>query len=131
MKRAKTFAEIAAEAMAEPQQERVVRPGTFNDHGDFFDLSGNLLARIRGVTPKQAQELVADGATVAFEGCGCGGWAGCAARWIDAATSVELGLIRPRFVKGHGSPTWIDLWEGDGGSVVFAHGDVEWGDAFA
>lgn len=130
MARKKTFAEIAAEAMAEPKPERDIRLGGVNKDGEFFDLSGNLLIRIGEVTPKKAQEFVADGASVVWEGCGCGGSSGCPAQWIEARIRDGLGSVRPRFVKGYGSPTWIDLWEGDGGFVVYAHGDVEWGDAF-
>lgn len=131
MPRKKTFAEIAAEARAEPKLQRVVRPGGVNQDGEFFDLSGHLLIRIGEVTPKKAQELVTEGASVVWEGCGCGGSSGCTAQWIEASIRDGLGSERPRFVKGYGSPTWIDLWEGDGGFVVYAHGDVEWGDAFA
>lgn len=129
MGREKTFAEIMAEAKSVPKAVRVVRPGGLNADGEFFDPAGNLLTREGEISPKHAQEMVADGAGLAFEGCGCGGAAGCNAEWIDASVRDGLASTRPRFVKGYGSPTWIDLWHGEGGPVVYAHGDVEWGDA--
>lgn len=127
----KTFAEIVAEALAEerPVGVPMVRPGSFNAEGEFFDPEGHLLNRVGEVTPKEARAYVASGAMLAFEGCGCGGWAGCQAEWIEEAVRAELGAMKPRFVKGYGSPTWIDLWRSEVGLVVFAHGDVEWGEA--
>ncbi|MFT4265044.1 MAG: hypothetical protein QM572_16795 [Nocardioides sp.] len=130
-RRDRTFAEIAAEAKAAPKHERTVRPGGFNVNGELFDPSGHLLSRIGEVSPKRAQELVADGALVAFEGCGCGGSVGCETEWIEPGVLGILASSRPRFVKGHGSPTWIDLWEGDAGLALYAHGDVEWGGLLA
>lgn len=100
-----------------------------NSEGEFFDLSGNLLTRIGEVSPKKAQEVVMAGASVVWESCGCGGSVGCQAQWVEASIRDQLGSMRPRFEKGYGSPTWLDLSEGDAGFVVYAHGDVEWGDA--
>ena len=54
------------------------------------------------------------------------GLGGCSRSWL-AQEQVPAG-VRPRFVKGYGSPAWIDLWEGEESTVVFLHGDVEWGD---
>ncbi len=130
MGREKTFAEILVEAKAAPKS-RVVGLGGVNADGDFFDPSGNLLVLVGEISPERAQELVAQGALLAFEGCGCGGSAGCAAEWFQAPILHALASKKPRFVKGYGSPTWIDLWESDAGSVVYAHGDVEWGDVLA
>ena len=127
----KTFAEIVAEAKALPKAASVVRTGGVNLAGDFFDTQGRLVTHVGQITPKQAQEYVAQGALVAFEGCGCGGSAGCAAEWFDSEIREELASKRPKFIKGYGSPTWIEIWQGDGPSVVYAHGDVEWGDVMA
>lgn len=127
----KTFAEIVAETLAEPRPMGVpdLRPGSFNANGEFFDRDGHLLAQVGEVTPGEARKLVAQGALLAFEGCGCGGWAGCQPEWIEESVRAELGASKPRFVRAYGSPTWIDLWRSEAGTVVFAHGDVEWGDA--
>jgi len=105
-----------------------VRPGSFNSSGEFFDLSGNVLTRTSSdVTPKTARDLVDSGAVVAFEGCGCGGGNGCGPEWFvgDVLDSLRGGP-GPRFVKGYGSPTWIDVWTSDESRVVYAHGDVSW-----
>lgn len=127
----RTFADIVAEAAAEPPHVRVVRPGGHNDDGDFFDPAGNLLVRVREIASRTARELVRDGAQLAFEGCGCGGGVGgCPTTWIAPALAMAAAeAASPRPVKGFGSPTWIDHWTGDGGDVVYVHGDVEWKDA--
>lgn len=128
-----TFKDILGEATwserdDDPRGEHAIRPGAFNIAGEFFDQSGARLTRTGEATPAEAQRLVADGAHIAFEGCGCGGWNGCSPEWFTGDSLAELRAApKPRFVKGYGSPTWIDVWEGDSGKVVFAHGDVKWG----
>jgi len=124
----------SAAALAATTSERVsgraaIRPGTFNLDGDFFTPEGGLIRRARAkVTPGEATTLVRLGARVAFEGCGCGGGGGCTPSWPDPediAKTVAAGA--PRFTNKYGSPTWIDVWTGEGESVVFLHGDVQWG----
>ena len=129
-KRKQTFAEIVETVRATPPTPITVRPGTFNGEGQFFDPSGTLLTLARSsITESEAAELVAAGATAVFESCGCGGGGGCIPEWIS---TDDLNLLRtadkPRFVRGYGSPTWIDQWSGAAGDVVFLHGDVKWGD---
>ena len=111
-----------------PAPPRVVRPGGVNPAGDFFDPAGNLLTLVGRIQPGEAQELVAAGAQLAYEGCGCGGSAGCSPEWLAAEARAQIATQKPRFIKVYGSPTWIDCWSGDGGFVVYAHGDVAWGD---
>lgn len=127
-RREPTFSEIVDEERAKPDPRlRNVRPGHFNHDGEFFDPEGNLVMPVKSeITPNQARHHVEDGALVAFEGCGCGGMNGCSPSWFRP-DELPSG-VRPRFVKGYGSPTWIDLWEGEASTVVFLHGDVEWGD---
>ncbi len=132
MGKEKSFAEIVAETRAEPRPKREVRPGSFNRAGEFFDPAGNLLTKAGQLTPAQATSWVRRGALVAWEGCGCGGWSGCKPTWVDEDELHSLATgAKPRFTKRHGSPTWIDLWEGASGPIVFAHGDVEWGDSLS
>jgi hypothetical protein len=130
MKRAKPFADIVAELSAQPKVQRQVTPGEHNRQGDLFDPAGRLLTKAHEITTAEARESVLNGSQLAFEGCGCGGWSGCMPIWIGADERREIAArSKPRFVKKHGSPTWIELWHSDDGSVVYAHGDVEWGDA--
>lgn len=125
-RRAPTFSEIVDEERAKPDPRlRQVRPGHVDVDGELVDPDGNLVVSVTAqITPKQARQLVDEGALVAFEECG--GLGGCSPSWF-APEQVPAG-VRPRFVKGYGSPTWIDLWEGEESTVVFLHGDVEWGD---
>jgi hypothetical protein len=107
------------------------RPGGFNLAGDFFDPSGVILRLAASeITPNQAADSVRSGALLAFESCGCGGGpgGGCKIEWFESADVGRATLHgEPTFVRGFGSPTWIDLWLGNDRQVVFAHGDVKWG----
>jgi len=131
-RRKRTFAEIVEEVRATPPTPIQVRPGGVNAAGQLFDPSGSLLAARSVIDPARAAALVSDGALVAFEGCGCGGFAGgCQPQWADAGSLARLRAAgNPRFVKGYGSPTWIDEWSSESGAVVFLHGDVKWGDEY-
>jgi hypothetical protein len=133
----KSFSEIAADIRVKADSDigrrggPPTRPGTFNLAGEFFDPTGVLLRLATSeITPDQAANAVRNGALLAFESCGCGGGpgGGCKIQWFDSA---DLGRAKlhgePTFVRGFGSPTWIDLWSGDDRQVVFAHGDVKWG----
>ena len=107
-----------------------VRPGRFNLAGEFFDLDGNMLScEIEDAQPHQALVEVRAGAAVAFEGCGCGGSGNCAPDWPDSAARKRMASTgEPRETRGP-APTWIDVWSGAGGRVVFLHGEYEWADA--
>ncbi|GAB3407011.1 hypothetical protein GCM10027515_22420 [Schumannella luteola] len=133
VRRAKpTFADIVAEVVATSAATapEPMRPGDFSRTGTLSDPAGIPVTRERDrIGPAEAAELVGAGAWLAFEGCGCGGGGGCAISWT-APEAVTAPVGRPRFVRGCGSPTWIDSWVGDGTRVVFAHGDVKWGDLF-
>ncbi len=135
MKKRQPFVEILAEVRSEQSIKPHVRPGRYNRAGDLFDPSGNRLSRVGELTAARAAELVRDGAQLAWESCGCGGWSGCLPEWIDEPARESLGDGRPPQTrhKRHAAPTWIDLWQGQGGAtqVVYAHGNVVWGDALA
>jgi hypothetical protein len=132
--RSRTFAELSkeptwSETDAARTGRHAARRGTFNAAGEFFDLDGEQLQRVKSeVTPAEAQRLVLAGAAVVIEECGCGGWAGCRPEWIADDQLAQLrGGPKPRFTGRHDAPTWIDAWANDVRTVVFAHGDVEWG----
>jgi hypothetical protein len=123
-----TFADIVSEVRATPAAAVDVTAGRFSRAGQFFDPEGMLLTKTRSaISPTESVELLATGALVAFEGCGCGGFTGCDVTWLPPESLRQSGS--PRFVTGFGSPTWIDVWTSDSSTVVFLHGDVKWGDA--
>ncbi|WP_144765859.1 hypothetical protein [Curtobacterium sp. 9128] len=106
-----------------------VRPGTFNLAGELFTPSGVRLSRADAdVTAERAAAAVRNGAAVVFESCGCGGGGPCRPRWLEAPASLAVAKrSEPRMVVDGTTPTWIDVWEVDGSTAVFLHGDVEWG----
>lgn len=129
-----TFAELIRQPTwserdaAEPARHGV-RPGQYNTAGELFDLNGLALVRIRqDLTPRQAQALLAEGALVAHESCGCGGWTRCQPDWLsNDALSRLRATAEPPQLAGRDAPTWIDLWSSDTGPVIYLHGDVRWG----
>ena len=132
-----TLAEIARDLRDAPPaplgKANVVRPGGYNAAGEFFDPAGTELSESYAtVTPHEALALARAGAVVAFEGCGCGGGAGCPIEWYGPA-DVRAMIVAgpPAFVKGNGSPTWIDVWSGGETTLVFAHGNVRWSNYMA
>lgn len=132
-----TFADLVKEpTWSESQRTRTgrfaVRPGGVNGAGEFFDPSGlQLWLQAEETTVDEAQRLVDTGALVIAEGCGCGGWyAGCTPRWVtDEQLRALRGAPSPTLLGRGGTPTWIDVWSNERGTVVFAHGDVSWGQA--
>lgn len=128
-----TFSEIVRQAHATstpPGPAHAVRPGRFNLAGELFTPEGIRVVRHRAsVSPARAQALVDHGAALAHEGCGCGGWAGCAPVWFTGTALEALRTSRPRLDLRTSAPTWIDVWLADTATVVFTHGAVTWGDA--
>ncbi len=125
-----TFSDYVAELKAAPERVVTGKAGHFAATGELLSVSGEPLTRsLSSITPAEALEFASSGAAVAFEGCGCGGTAGCPIRWFDEASVARLVAAgTPHFVKGFGSPTWFDLWSGTTQTLVFAHGDVRWSD---
>lgn len=84
------------------------------------------------IAPSTALDLARNGATVAWEGCGCGGGGGCEIEWFDAINVHAMAATgRPQLGKSKTSITWIDVWSSAETTVAFAHGDVRWGDFMA
>ncbi|GAA2485351.1 hypothetical protein [Terrabacter carboxydivorans] len=130
-----TFADLVKEPTwsqsdASRSGQHAPRPGRFNGAGEFFDLSGSQLELVVGNVPaEEAQRLLEAGAALVSESCGCGGSYGdCTPVW---ATDKQLHELRsgppPQLTDRHSAPTWLDAWAGERGSVVFAHGDISWG----
>ncbi|WP_152999008.1 hypothetical protein [Curtobacterium oceanosedimentum] len=128
-KRARTTGRGKISAATTSGGRFAVRPGTFNLAGELFTPEGNRLSRLEeDIREEVAAVLVRDGAEVAFEACGCGGGGQCKPYWpgkakIKALSRSSLPQMSPRPT----APTWIDVWAGDGTTVVFCHGDITWG----
>lgn len=123
--RGETFAQIVARTRAEPPAPEVEDPAAPRMP------DGRRLVELRAaIDPAEARELVAAGALLAFEGCGCGGGPGCAPTWYDADERRRAAEVVPR-VRAKRHPGWIDLWspvDDPGAQVVYVHGEVLWGD---
>ena len=135
--RQRTFADLTqeptwSETDASRSGQYEPRPGGFNGAGEFFDPDGIKLRLVaEDATEDEAQALIDGGAVVVAEGCGCGGSYGdCTPEWVthDQLRDLRQGLA-PGFSGRYGAPAWIDVWVNDHGTVVFAHGDVSWGNA--
>jgi hypothetical protein len=133
--RGPTFADIVREPtyseLTPAPGRRVPFEGAVDQAGVFRDLDGHTLELAsEEITTADAQELLQAGAQVAYEECGCGGGYGCQPIWV---VGEDLAALRsgpaPRQVRTYGAPTWFDVWSNTDVTVVFAHGDIEWGSA--
>ncbi len=132
MRPKKTFSEIVAEVHAQPPRKPAVYPGGHSPDGAFSDPAGHRLTRVSALSPNETQQLVLDGALLAWEGCGCGGFAGgCQPTWVEDGERIRIASSStPRFTEHPGVlSSWIDLWEHEETVVVYAHGSVVWEDA--
>lgn len=133
--RGPTFAEIVREPtyseLVPDTSEPIPFEGAVDEDGIFRDLDGRPLALVsQHITTDDAQKLLKAGAQVAHESCGCGGGYDCQPIWVigDDLAALRSGPA-PRKVRTYGASTWFDAWSNTGVTVVFAHGDVEWGNA--
>lgn len=105
--------------------------GAVDMDGIFRDLDGRPLELVpEEFSTDEAKRSVKARAHVSYEGCGCGGGYGCQPSWMS---EEDLSALRsgpaPRKVRTYGAPTWFDVWSNTEVTVVFVHGDVEWGNA--
>ncbi|WP_213815740.1 hypothetical protein [Glaciihabitans sp. dw_435] len=131
-----TLADFVRELEAAPSSGRVdvpkepaIRPSGFNEDGELFDHDGMPLMLWQTTTPHGAANFIADGALLAYELCGCGGFAGCQPVWVapDVVSRIKPGS-KPNLVDRPNTPEgWIDVWGNTNGTVVFLHGGIEWG----
>jgi hypothetical protein len=127
-RRSRTFAEILDDELSRPTSRRSApaSPGRFNRDGDLFTPDGHELGLVAvDLSAEVALACVRAGAAVAHEGCGCGGGGTCHPTWFSGDRLARAREVLPD-VRGRRAPAWIDLWEWDGGLVVFVHGDVTW-----
>lgn len=121
------FSEIVADAKrSEPRRQSNAgnRAGRVNRDGLLINPEGVELHRVGAIDEAEAGKLVASGAALATESCGCGGgW--CEPTWATKDEVRALHEAQPTVGKGD-APSWIDHWRGIAGDVVFLHGDYEW-----
>lgn len=102
-------------------------PGGF-DGSVLVGRSGTRYRRaVVSVPGRLAQRLVADGAEVAVDSCGCGGF--CGTGWLDGPDRTRLvrGEV-PRIRKRDRSWSGIQQWVDDAGvPLVLLVGGVRWG----
>lgn len=117
----KTFAEIVREAEDEP-------PARVADHSGVVDPAGRRWhQQLAQISPGRALELVEQGATVAWDSCGCGGH--CGFTWYgpdEVAALVKAG--KPTVEAKKRSWGNISEWTTNEGQVlVVAELSVQWG----
>lgn len=116
-----TFADIVREV------EETPAPPT-PDYSGVVDPSGTRWHRhLTEISPAQALRLAAEGASVAWDPCGCGGY--CGFRWFgpeEVAHMIAAGTPTVRHTKKrHGN---ISQWASEDGAVlVVAEDAVHWG----
>lgn len=125
-----TIKEIVADleqAPASPPEPVLIEPGKYS--GDtLYDPDGHALVETADddLTPEQTRAAVLDGARLAWDDCGCGGY--CNAIEWPAPTDLrrEAERAAPRFRKNTGAH--VQRLAGNGGDVLLAVGGVRWGD---
>ena len=118
----KTFAEVVREVEQQP-----VVPA--RDYSGVVDPSGRRWHQhLAEISPARALELAKEGASIAWDPCGCGGY--CGFDWYaadQAARMVAAGTPNVRHTKRRSGN--ISVWTSeDGGVLVVAEDAVEWGD---
>lgn len=106
----------------------------FHPDGRVADPSGRTYTQVTdAITPKRAAELLATGAAVVWDGCGCHG-AGCKADWVEGERIERLRRSgRPsvsRIAPGskRAPSAWIEEWRAaDGAVLLYVAGTVVWG----
>lgn len=125
-----TFAEIVAEVDATPSSPVVaapVEPGKYSG-STLYDPDGHALveAGSRDLSPDELRAAVLDGARLAWDDCGCGGYCNAIAWPAREDLIREAHRSAPRFQKNTG--VHVRMLTGNGGDVVLAEGRVRWGD---
>ena len=120
--RTPTFAEIVREVEQAP-------PPRVDDRSGVVDRDGTRWHQTAGeISPGRAFQLAAEGAAVAWDPCGCGGY--CGFDWFGAdevARLVAAGRPTVRDTKRHQGN--LSEWASEDGRVlVVAEQAVRWGD---
>lgn len=120
-RRRPVFADIVDEVKHEPPAPPGPGPMLFAPDGCGYRWVDEL-------TPAGAMDLVAGGALVAWDSCGCLG--GCGdLRWLDPAAGPRLIQAGPPILRTRkGTPGELSYWCAQNGqTLVLASYDVRWG----
>ena len=102
----------------------VMRPGLHD--GRLVAPNGRVDELADGrLSPKRAQELVAAGAPVVFDDCGCNGY--CGLGWPNDEERRRLARCSPPRVRRKRFGRLEEWRTREGSPVVFVSGDVHWG----
>ncbi|RKR73989.1 hypothetical protein C8E83_1090 [Frondihabitans australicus] len=130
-------ADVEARPLDPSDDPRRRYAGGVSPDGDLYDPQGVVLTVVaEEVAGSDAVRILRTdaGVRIAWEGCGCGGSPECRMSWLSPGDVEILRLAgsEPEVLGRGRTPSWIDVWRGeDGRRVLFAHGDVGWGDALA
>lgn len=103
-------------------RERDRGPGFHDDHAQAPD-GGVYRKHAARVSASRAQELLASGALMAVDDCGCGGY--CGLDWPDATERRDLARRPPRLSRRRFG--WFEEWHTDTGHrLLVQYGDVRW-----
>lgn len=121
----KTFAEVVREVEQEP-----VEP--VRDYSGVVDPTGTRWHQhLAEISPARALELAKEGAGIAWDRCGCGGY--CGFDWYaadDVARMVAAGTPKLRHTKRKRGN--LSLWKNEAeGLLVVAEDAVQWGDVLS
>jgi len=129
-----SFTEIVQSAIDKPDRQKLRRlpPGRYENHLVMRDQSQWTIAA-EAIDPVAAQHLVAAGAFLAHDPCGCGGT--CGIELLSAGIAKQLSKIgSPEISNDPRHPGSLSYWTSDGDptvALVLASGRVTWGHSLA
>lgn len=128
--REQTFAEMAAVLAVTPKpasRAHEVRPGGINVAGEWFTPAGHRLTiNHEEIEPEQAAAMVAAGAPVVWDSCGCGDYRCGGPTWLTAAQLASHQEAKPPRLRDGA------LWtaSANGKPILVVVGDIHWGSQF-
>ena len=125
-----TFAELVADVTKTPAHAPRVAVG-LNRDGSFGGPDGERFELVRqDLTPIEARQLVAQGALVVVDACGCGAGpgSGCELLWLLPGQLIELARTVPELHASNNGLAYLAEWRSVGGdrSLVQVAGEVSW-----
>ena len=126
-KKAPSFAEIVASTKAAPSTDPAPLRVGHQTNGTFVDRDGHVYSLVEdSIDGARAQAAAADGATIVWDPCGCGG--ACGFQWIDGTAARRLGSVTPKIADTKRRKGSVGLWQSDKGTTLLLLEDaVSWG----